>query len=347
MEKLTPIPGLQYFFAFFGYNFNLVHKIHFKIMLWTVLAINLIMINYCAFEQGTKVRTNMSYIQRSIMTYQSVQFWWFYHSLIFKVPQMCQLAITISEHLRHDDIIRCRKVSFAIFLSFLVMFAPNLSMFSKSERAKELLIESGYNKPNNVLITAVLTFKVYEYSLFNTTTMSNFMYDVMIYALYRGKFNLLRNISRYSTQLDRTSMVNRIHESVNHMNQIHRHFESTMSMYPFLTICDLFLMVSFEVYIMKMFNDISYLVIKGALTLSIILVSNFFNSKLKSLGDAICDGINCDYKIDSQKRLGIIKMIKKSLNEPLTGWGMFNLDLPLILAFLGSHVTFTILFLAE
>lgn len=351
MGKLTPIRGIQIFFTLFGYNFNIVHRIEAKLLLWMILALNLIIVNISAILEF-KTDRNMSLVQTAIHKYQIVLYWWFYHSFIFKVPSICHLVVVLSKHLRYDDIVRCRKSSYFIFISLILMFFPNIFIISKFKIHIHRLANQLGIETNSLNITVMMIYRVYQYSTYNWLIISNFMYDNLIYLLYQAKRNLIECIDQSSKQLHKKSMINRIHESTNSMQAIHREFESILSIYPFLAISDLFFIVSLNIFILKRSSNmvgyiIFQLVIKICETTFIVIFVSYLTNKLKSFIDDVCERINADHRIESTIRIQIVRMIKDASSHAHTGWGMFDLELPLILSFLGSHITFTLLFLSE
>ena len=235
------------------------------------------------------------------------------------------------------------------------MFVPNILIISRYNFYIDGLANQLGIEINPLNTTLMIMYGVYEYSPYKWFTVANLMYNILSYLLYRVKCNLIERINQSSKQLHRQPMINRIHESINSIQKIHRNFESTLSMYPFLTISELFFIVSLNIFIIKKSEDISklakfiivQLVIKIFDTISMVLFVSYLDSKLKSFVHEVCDRINIDHRVDSTMRIEIVRMIKDATSHAQTGWGMFNLDLPLILSFLGSHITFNILFLSE
>ena len=123
-------------------------------------------------------------------------------------------------------------------------------------------------------------------------------------------------------------------------------------MFPFLTISNLFVSVSQNLYFSKINNHtvstwlITEIVIKTTSSLCLIFITNYYNSKLKNETHEMCKKINLDQRLSCHSRTALTYTINHSVDKQITAWGFFNIDLSLILSFLSSIVTFTILFLA-
>ena len=190
-----------------------------------------------------------------------------------------------------------------------------------------------------------------QFSQINWTVGSDINYLIIFYILYAAKRHLLTTID---FKAKRSSFTQSIHQVADRIIDIHAMFESTMSIFPFLTISLLFCAVSQSVYFIRQSSNSAVstwltltLGFRILSALSTVFITNHLNSKLKDGAREVCRKINAIESIDSVKRSVLIQMTKNCFDAPITAWGMFDIDLPLILSFLSSLITFTILFLSD
>ena len=175
----------------------------------------------------------------------------------------------------------------------------------------------------------------------------------MFYILYRAKSNQLHGIEKLIAE--KRPLERAIHDATGKILNMHDTFESAMSIFPFLSISYLFFSVSQTYYYIDNVRShipgtqhmwLSILVIFRFISFCILLyVVQYFTSKLCGISFNICQSINFNQNIDSLKRTSFITIIGRSIDQPVTGWGMFKIDSSLFLPFLSSLVIFTLLFI--
>lgn len=204
-----------------------------------------------------------------------------------------------------------------------------------------------YGLSNSSTMTTFFT--AYELVLFQKydwTTSCDIFYIFMFYILYRVKCNLLNSIN---TQL----LTDSIYQITDKIIDLHSMFESIMSLFPFLTISHLFFAVSQSFYFIR-FNNATIsiwlliqIILQISSSLSLVFITNYLSSKLKDGARNICKRINSDPRLGVNTKSALTSAIEKSIKEPTKGWGVFSIDLSLILSFMSSHITFTLLFLQD
>lgn len=353
MKNSLCVFGIQIFYALSGYNLNVSKNICIKFVIWIILACNLILVNYSVYNgQLTIWNYNMSINQRCITYYQSAVFWFYHHALIFKVSKIASLIATLSIHLRNKDIIRCFILSFIIpflmIISVLISLTFQIyeSVYMDMERNYHIEHDSTWEIPMKIFI-------FFDMSKLNWAIISDTIYILIFYVLYRAKSNQLHDIEKRITK--KRPLERGIHEATGKILNMHNTFESTMSIFPFLSISYLFFNVSQTYYYMdNARNDdpgvehiwLSIFVIFRFISFCILLyVIQYFTSKLSDISFNICQSINFNQDIDSLKRTSFITIISRSIDQPVTGWGMFTIDSSLFSSFLSSLVTFTLLFI--
>lgn len=350
MKNLVCIRGIQYYLSYLGYNLNITKNIYVKLCLWIVLALNLFAVSFSAIFESVTVY-NISLIQNGIIKYQSFLYWSYYHILIFKISSIGILVSTLSVHLKHRDARWCYCLSFTPIVWTLIGNSMNLLAHDAIELSIDK-IRDFFNISNTTTNNAILlTLKTIQYTRVNWTVASDINYLIIFYILYVAKRHLLTTID-FRAKL--SIFTQSIHQVADRVIDIHAMFESTMSIFPFLTISYLFCAVSQSVYFIRQFSNcavstwlILTLGFRILSALSTVFITNHLNSELKDSAREICKKINAIESIDSVKKSVLIQMIKNCFDTPITAWGMFDIDLPLILSFLSSLITFTILFLSD
>lgn len=350
MDAFKCFRGIQYFYALSGYNLNLTKNVYYKILIWIILSINLIFVNSSTVYESYR-HSNVSKIQFGIVELQLSMNWIYYHSLIIKIGQIGLLIETLRVHISYSDIQRCYYLSF-LPLSWTLISFP-ISVLTNGDTIHSVNeIRDYFGMPDKTVYNNLLYFiRMMEMSKMRWSVASDMIYLIAFYIMFRAKKNLLEKINVHFIR--RKSLTSVIYEITDTINNIHNQFESTMSIFPFLTISYLFFAVSQVFYYSKNISGgvevevISWLIInistKMLSALTLLLIIDYFNSKLQNIAHEACIEIRVDYN----HRLDLINLTKQCTDKSVTGWRMFNLDLPLILSFLSSNVTFTILFLSE
>ena len=339
------IRGIQYSFAISGYNLNLSKSIYIKIFIWIILALNLIIVDSQIVNLIT-LRLNISSIQKGIIMYKVALFWLYNHAIWWKLSQIILLVTTLSVYLKDSDTKRCYYLSFSIIVWNLIRSLSSLTMIDGiSTMAREKITRCGFSN-STTMITLFTTYEFIFFQKYDWITSCDIFYIFIFYVLYRVKCNLLNSIS---TQL----LTDSIYEITDKIIDLHSMFESIMSLFPFLTISNLFFTVSQNVYFIRFSNAaisiwlVIEIILQISSSLSLVFITNYLSSKLKDGARNICKSINSDSRLRTNTRSTLVSAIEKSIKEPITGWGMFTIDLSLILSFMSSHVTFTLLFLQE
>lgn len=354
MKNSSCVFGIQIFYALSGYNLNVSKNIRIKFVIWIILACNLIIVNYSVYNgQLTIWNYDMSASQRCITYYQSGVFWLYHHALIFKVSKIASLIATLSIHLRSKDIIRCFILSFIVpFLmiaSILISLTFGIYEFVYMDMIKIYPIEN-----DSIWEIPMKMFIFFDMSKLNWAIISDAIYILIFYILYRAKSNQLHDIEK---RIDKKRRLERaIHEATGKILNMHNRFESAMSIFPFLSTSYLFFNVSQAYYYIKnAYNHtpggqhlwLSIFVVFRSISFCILLyVIQYFTSKLSDISFNICQSINSNQDIDSLKRTSFITIIDRSIDQSVTGWGMFKINSSLFLSFLSSLVTFTLLFVS-
>ena len=353
MKNSLCVFGIQIFYALSGYNLNVSKNIHIKFVIWIILACNLILVNYSVYNgQLTIWNYEMSAYQRCITYYQSAVFWFYHHALIFKVSKIASLTVTLSIHLRNKDIIRCFILS--LIVPILMIASVLISLTSRIYEFVYMDMKKNYHIENDSIWEIPMKiFIFFDMSKLNWAIISDTIYILIFYILYRAKSNQLHEIEKRIAK--KRPLERAIHEVTGKILNMHNTFESAMSIFPFLSISYLFFNVSQTYYYIVNVRShnpgtqhmwLSTLVIFRFISFCILLyVIQYFTSKLSGISFNICQSINFNQDIDSLKRASLITIIGRSIDQPVTGWGMFKIDSSLFLSFLSSLVTFTLLFI--
>ena len=345
---MESVRGIQYYLAILGHNLCITKRISLRILLWTVLAFNLFLITFSAvFEFLLTFET--TWIQTGILRFQIVLATTYYFSLLRKSAQIENLVQTLGNHLNPTDIKRSYALSFLVMASFTIGCFINI-LAHRVNVAYAEAIRDFFDLPDINLIKSILvTLKtIAMMQLWNWTVPSDIIFLNLFYVLVRAKIRLLKSIDTFRPSQS-------IPLITGHIIDIHSSFELTMSLYPFLTISYLFCTVSQTVYFMKSSNGVSTgtwslitTVLKIVSALSLVLCTSYLNNKLIDMVRDIEKRIHSDERLESVEKSILVHLLEKSVQQQkITGWGLFQIDLPLILSFLCSLVTFTILFLTE
>ena len=350
MDTFDPIRGIRISFAAAGHNLNLTTNVYFKTVIWTLLGYNLILTNAVVFTEIPHVFPNVSMIQTGIQKYKLSLFWIYQHSLLIKSGQIALFVESMTVHLQPNQIKKCYFISFSVLIwtsaylliSSVTIYAP---LF---ENATRRLTFFGF--PDTVSTRTFLFInEIIFFSKIDWPTTIDMIYIILFFTLYLAKRNLLRKIN---LQKNPKLIVATVYGVTNTINDLHEMFESTMSIYPFLTITLLFFEISLNLYMIRVMSQsvsvwlIAMTVIRISSALTLILFTNHFKSKLDDECRELCKTISTDERLSPSERSALISAVKETTKKKMTGWGMFEIDLPLILAFLASNVTFTLLFLS-
>ena len=323
MKNLACIRGIQYYLAYLGYNLNITKNIYVKICLWIVLALNLSLVSFSAIFESVTLY-NISLIQNGIFKYQASLYWLYYHILVFKISSIGILVSTLSVHLKNRDTRWCYYLSFTSIVWMLIGNSINLLAHNGIESAVNKMRDF-FNISNTTSNNAILwTLKMIQFSQINWTVASDINYLIIFYILYAAKRRLLTTID-FKAKL--SSFTQSIHQVADRVIDIHAMFESTMSIFPFLTISLLFCAVSQSVYFIRQYSNSAVstwlkltLGFKILSALSTVFITNHLNSKLKDGAREVCKKINAIESIDSVKRSVLIQMTKNCFNTPITAW---------------------------
>ena len=360
MSTLDPVRGIRISFATAGYNLNLTTNIYFKIVIWALCGFHLILANGFVIRDiladAFVVRDishefpNVSLIQNAIHKYKVSMFWIYHHSLLIKSGQIALLAKSLAVHLKPNQIRKCFFISFSVLIwtsSYLLISVVTLYI-PLFEGATGRLAYFGF--PDNVLSRALFFLtEIILFSKIDWPTTIDMIYIILFFTLYLAKRNLLRKIN---FQKNPKLIIATVYQVTNTISDLHDMFESTMSMYPFLTITYLFFSISQNLYMIRVMSEsmgvwlIVTIAIRTSSSLSLILFTNHFKSKFDEDTKQVCKTISTDERLSPSERSALITAVKETSKQKMTGWGMFEIDLPLILAFLASNVTFTLLFLS-
>ena len=350
MNTFDPIRGIRISFATAGYNLNLTSNVYFKLLIWTLLGYHVILTNAVVVKEIPHVFANVSVIQTVIQKYKLSLFWIYHHSLLIKSGQIALLAESLAVHLKPNQIKKCYFISFTVLIwtsTYMLISLATLYGPLFNSATKRLAY---FGVPDNILTqTFFFINETILFSKIDWPTTIDTIYMILFFTLYLAKCNLLRKINfQNKTKL----IVANVYQVTNTINDLHDTFESTMSMYPFLTITLLFFTISQNLYMIRVMSQsmgvwlIVTIAIRTSSSLSLILFTNHFKSKFDEETKNVCKTISTDERLSPSERLALISAVKETSKQKMTGWGMFEIDLPLILAFLASNVTFTLLFLS-
>lgn len=353
MNPFICVRGIQIFYAISGYNLNFTKNIYIKIILWIILALNLILVNFSFLHTNARLR-NISTAQIAVGRYQTIAFWMYYHVLIFKVSKISSVISTLQPNLKYRDIKKCSNISLIVPMFAILGLLINIVVFDEilsDTRDRPGLLSHRIGLNDYVVSTITLI----EMSKLNWSIISDIIYLLIYYILFRAKCSQLRMI-HYS--INSRDIGNILFSATNRIIDMHKQFESTMSIFPFLSISYLFFNVSqFYYYVGKAISSdhghflelwLSIFVIFRFLSFLVLVgIIDKYQNKLIDYSWDICKQINVNEDIGSTQRFSMTYLINTSATMPVTGWGMFTIDLSLILSFFSSLVTFTILFLDD
>lgn len=341
---MDPVAGIRYVFAFAGYNLNLTKDIKVKFVIWIMLAANLVLLDV-ASAVDTMSLTNVSMTQHGISLYKMCQVLFYHHSMIFKTAKIGLLISTLTTFLKESDLKLCHYLSFSLVVWNVACFLPNLLIYDTL-----ITMIKNYGISNRIAVQLLLIFELFKFSKIDWTVSSDITYLILFFMLYVAKSNLINSIDIHDKP---QVLIGQIYQFSDKIIDLHNLFETTMSIYPLMSISSLFVNVSQNVYYIR-YSKMSVSLLLGievvlqiASSLSLICITSYFSSKLEGDAHKICKKINSDQRLGPSSKNSLTSTIKSSVKQPLTGWGLFTIDMPLILSFLSSHVTFTILFLAE
>ena len=350
MQEHDPIRGIRIIFALCGYNLNFTKNVHLKILITIILIFNLILIN-CKIISELNTFRNITKIQNSVAKMLLGSFWFYHHILLLKSAKIVVLVTALDSHLKREDTKRSYYLSYGIVVWTAARFVSNFTVIDDVTRESKSF--SGFfGIPSNSILEKV--FYVLSFIIqakFETTETSDFTYLLIFYLLFRSKLNLINRIN--ANLKNPLKLPEIVFQCTDEIRDIHAMFESTMSVFPFITISRLFFEVSQNVYFMSILSGagsaylISDIIAKISSATLLIVVTNHLNSKFIEEAGETCKNINQNSRIGPHIRSALTCAVRNSSELKVTGWGMFTIDLSLILAFLSSHVTFTILFLAD
>lgn len=345
------VRGIQYFFAISGYNMNISSNIYVKILLYVVLIFTLSLITFSGvFEIGCR-NNELTYIQDWIVKIQDIFYISFYYILIFKISDIGKLVNILSINLSGVDIKKCYIFSYIVLFWFII--SSSLNMLADEATSYSInRYKTMFGIPDTPVVNTVLwILKNIEFTKVHWSISIDIIYLHLFYAMYLSKSNILKKID-LNNSIDIAAKTISINCDI--IIDIHLMFESTMSIFPFLTISLLFFSVSQAIYFFTFYGSITIslfviinIISKSLSTLCLLFLTNHFFGKLRNKAREICKRIKNDERFDWIEKSIFSKMLETCSNQPITGWGMFNIDLSLILSFLASLVTFTILFLSK
>lgn len=352
MNEYDFIFGIRYFYAFNGFNLSITKNFHIKIILWIILAINLLIINFIAiFDWSTKFQ-NVTLIQNAIAKVETFHFWLYYHALVFKITPIGLLVSSLGSHLKITEIKKCYYLSFGILLWTIIGISRNLLLIDHLVGSSKLLHRFLGLPDTATYQNLALAIEIFKFVKFDWFITSDIIYLIIFYALFKAKANLLLSIG---FNANRRLQIISIQEVCKKILSLHSMFESAFSIFPFMTISNLFFTISQDIYFIKSVSrDYSLAgwfafdsLIKIISSLALIITTNHLKSKIQNYASDICENIQADLKLEIFDKFVLMKEINGCVNLPITGWRMFSIDLTLILAFLSSTVTFTILFISD
>jgi hypothetical protein len=161
---------------------------------------------------------------------------------------------------------------------------------------------------------------------------------------YRASLRYLRSYSKIC-QLDLTTEVDR----VDFFFRRHHEFESIFNIFPFLWLEYFFVTITGDITLVTdmtsiIVHSMTYL-LDTLFVMAVIFALDVMMRKEKKTAIIACDEIMSNETVPFEQRILITMEIKdKMCTQTLTGSGLFFIDRSLILTFLGSTVSFSVLF---
>lgn len=338
MKPFACVRGIQIFYALSGYNLNLTKNIYLRILLWLILAVNLMLVYYTTVLIFKREQRKQDW-QIVIIFYQTIVFWIYYHCLIFKVGNIVTMIKMLIPLLNPGDIKRCFILSLIVPAIAVATFGFCLFAINS--------IRDTIADPTTFEIIAYL----FALNKLSWTILCDIIYTLFYYILYIAKKNKLQTI--ILNLEDRTFSYHSIQSDCIQILTMHKEFDDVMSFFPFLSFSNVFFSFSQALSPrVSKHNDViqdltNVTVIWKCFSILIVIgIVGMLSSRLSAVSWEIIKKITNDTSIDSIKRFSLISVIDQCTKEAVTGWGMFKIDSSLILSFLSSLITFTIVFTA-
>ena len=223
MNEYDFIFGIRHFYAFNGFNLGITKNIHIRIILWIILAINLLFINFTAIFHWSQTIKNVTLIQNAIAKIETFHFWLYYHTLVFKITPIGLLVSSLRNHLKITEIKKCYYLSFGILALTIIGILKDLLVFDLLIGSSKLLRRFLGLPDTATYRNLTLAIKTFQYVKFNWFTTSDIIYLIIFYALFKSKANLLSSI-RFNA--NRRLQIVSIQEVCKKISNLHSMFES-------------------------------------------------------------------------------------------------------------------------
>lgn len=352
---INSLPGLQYLYATFGYNFGLTRKLGLKLFLsfalviWLLFhSINSITTTYKLFNSPE----NSTLFKTLIQVQGNWYYWIFFHYLFIVKSSLVSLVVLISNYVSNTDRKKISRLSYISLLSFLIPINRFAWVCFNLDMAL-VYYESSFGI-NFTPITLVL--HTIPYNLAQAWQAPLVLLYLFIFTLLHcAKKNLLKSVKLKLRKFHCRSSIVPILKDFGTIFKLHSQFESNFNFFAFLLFSDLFFAFTRFISVAKTYSKLSvsmsatvYMMLFGdtIIDFSLIIAINYSSNFIDSLKDEIEEFVNSSYVIDPISKLTIVYNLDRVSKLNLSGLKMFNLEPSLFLSFTAALVSFTILFLS-
>ena len=279
--------------------------------------------------------------------------------LLWRKRKIQSFMIKICDHLRHEEKITVLRVSIGMFIMFIMNSILHVLAYGclwdycgcETEFKNRYFFVSFAKEPVRRLLEVIYH---WELVIDNSFSASLFLYFLMFYMRYRfilGKIRCcLTHVETRLTQLSFDALIERLGV----IWIIQEEFEELFAFIPFLLLTTYFFAMAGHIYWFKpdarIFTvkyqvNVTILVCMETICLFIMIaLIDKFQGRIKSETEKVVSLIRRRQKLSNLSLL-FIKELRMITSAPVTAWTFCTLDKSLILSYLSSLLTFTVLFI--
>lgn len=360
MDNMKCIRGLQYLLAIYGYDMKLFISAIPRISLFILRIVFFVamILNIVWTITITNFHISASYV---ILILPNVDVIIFFTVIWFQMSKMCIFISRISSNMSMSDISSCSKVSYLSFIALLDPLICTITSIITIDRIIALYDNFwGWNMTNEINSLIAIVHQIYFLVANSWPALSTALYVISSYVHMKYQMNMLTNmknslcieVTRRYVRQDTGYKVYSMKSYVSIFDEIFETFsmfENIFSFIPFIQLADLFEAFSRIIIMYKMLSlPVLYvtLTLDAISALVLLYFIDYFKCQMNTFIDELRQEINSISNIDLNVKMFINMNLDKCMNQKYSAFGMFNIEISLLLSFTSALVSFTILFLS-